>query len=233
MIASEVYVLFIASVLVMQITPGPDTVFVVSNGIYGGYRRGLLCAIGFTTAGLIQIPIIVLGVGNIIRESAVLYDLLCLAGALYLLYMGYGMIRNAQQAQISLELFNKKREHTGQAFWGGFLNNLLNPKVIVFMLAIIPLFVDPRGNVPLQLLILAVTMKLCGFAVNSTYAVIGGTASRIFQSRRHILYWQRVLSGAVVVLLGLACLGLNPVFDGYPTEHIGGLLSPSRVPVHG
>jgi threonine/homoserine/homoserine lactone efflux protein len=128
MIVSEVYVLFVASVLVMQITPGPDTVFVVSNGIYGGYRRGLLCATGFTMAGLIQIPIIVLGIGKIIRESAVLYDLLYLAGALYLLYMGYGMIRNAHQAQISLELFNGRREHTGQAAWGGIRQQSAKPK---------------------------------------------------------------------------------------------------------
>jgi threonine/homoserine/homoserine lactone efflux protein len=88
------------------------------------------------------------------------------------------------------------------------------------MLVIIPLFVDSRGNVPLQLLILAVTMKLCGLAVNSTYAVIGGTASRIFQSRRHILYWQQLLSGVVVVLLGLACLSLNCVFGWHLTEDI-------------
>ena len=221
MIASEVYVLFIASVLVMQIMPGPDTVFVVTNGLYGGYRRGLLCALGFTTAGLIQIPIIALGVGNIIRQSAVLYDLLCLAGALYLLYVGYSMISSARRLEISLELANGKRACTGQALWGGFLNNLLNPKVIVFMLAVIPLFVDPRGNIPMQLLILAVTMKLCGLAVNSAYAVISGTASQIFQSRGHIVRWQQVLSGVVVVLLGLAALGLNPVFGWNLTEHIG------------
>jgi threonine/homoserine/homoserine lactone efflux protein/Flp pilus assembly protein TadD len=220
MITYEVYVLFIASVLVMQITPGPDTLFVMSNGIYGGYRRALLCAIGFTMAGLIQIPILALGMGKIIRDSTLLYDLLCLAGALYLLYRGYGMVRNTHQAPISVGLSKEKRERADQAVWGGFVNNLLNPKVIVFMLAIIPLFVDPRGNVPLQLLILAITMKLCGLAVNSTYAVIGGTVSRLLQSRPHILYWQRTLSGAALMLLGVAVLGLNPVFGWLTPAHL-------------
>ncbi len=219
MIASNVYVLFIASVLVMQVIPGPDTLFVVSNGIYGGYRRALLCASGFTMAGLIQIPIIVFGMGEIIRENAPLYDLLCLAGASYLLYMGYGMMRNAHQARISVPSKDKGR-NTRRAVWGGFVNNLLNPKVIVFMLAVIPLFVDPQGNVPLQLLVLAVTMKLCGLAVNSTYAAIGGTVSRLLQSRQHILSWQRALSGVVVMLLGAAALALNPVFGWSEPAHL-------------
>ncbi len=219
MIAHNVYVLFLASVLIMQITPGPDTLFVMSNGIYGGYRRALLCAMGFTAAGLIQIPIIVLGIGQIIRENALLYDLLCLSGALYLLYSGYSMIRNANERRISEDLC-ETRWRTDQAVWGGFINNLLNPKVIVFMLAIIPLFVDPRGNVSLQLLTLAVTMKLCGLAVNTTYGVIGGTASRLLQSRLHMLYWQRILCGAVVALLGGVAMGLNPIFGWLAPEHM-------------
>ncbi len=212
MIASEVYALFIASVLVMQITPGPDTLLVVSNGIYGGYKRGLFYVAGITLAGLIQIPLIVLGIGKIIRESAPLYDALCLAGALYLLYVGYRMIRNAGLLQVSAKVLEERTRRIDQAVWQGLVNNLLNPKVFIFMLAIIPLFVDPRGDVPLQLLILAVTMKLCGLAVNSTYAVIGATASQILQPRPNILWYQRVFSGCVVLLLGATALGFNPVF---------------------
>lgn len=211
MIPLEVYSLFIASVLAMQITPGPDTLLVVSTGIHGGYKRALLYAVGVTTAGLIQIPLIVLGVGQLIRESALLYNLLCLAGALYLLYMGYGMIRNARLGQHT-EVFHTGKTKIDRIVWQGLINNLLNPKVIVFMLAVIPLFVDPHGNVSLQLLVLAVTMKLCGLAVNSTYALISGTAGGILQSRPRVLCYQKVLSGCVVVLLGATALGINPIF---------------------
>ncbi|MEE8055139.1 MAG: LysE family transporter, partial [Gammaproteobacteria bacterium] len=61
MIQYEVYVVFIGSVVAMQVTPGPNTLVVVSNGIYGGYKQALLYAAGVTAAGLVQVPIIVLG----------------------------------------------------------------------------------------------------------------------------------------------------------------------------
>ena len=212
MIQYEVYVVFIGSVVAMQVTPGPNTLVVVSNGIYGGYKQALLYAAGVTAAGLVQVPIIVLGVGQIIRESALLYNVLCLAGALYLLYVGYGMIKSADRRQDSAELLEANRRKIDQAFWQGFVNNLLNPKVFVFMLAFIPLFVDRQGNIALQLFILAVTMKVCGLAVNSTYAVISATASRVLQFRPRFLCYQKIFSGGVVVLLGAMALGLNPVF---------------------
>lgn len=212
MISPEIYLLFIGSVLAMQITPGPDTLLVVSNGIHGGQRRALLCAAGFTLAGVVQIPLIVLGVGKIIHESALLYNLLCLTGALYLLYIGYRMIESARPGKVPAALLQEGGSKFYEVIWQGFVNNLLNPKVFIFMLAFIPLFVDPKGDVSLQLLILAVTMKACGLVVNSTYAVVSGTASRILQSRPRVLRYQKVLSGCVVVSLGVTALGLNPIF---------------------
>ena len=212
MIQYELYVVFIGSVVAMQVTPGPNTLVVVSTGIYGGYRQALLYAAGVTAAGIVQIPIIVLGVGQIIRESALLYNILCLAGALYLLYGGYGMIKSANGQKDSAEFVEENGRKIDQSFWQGFINNLLNPKVFVFMLAFIPLFVDPQGNITLQLFILAVTMKVCGLVVNSTYAVISGTASRALQFRPRVLRYQKIFAGCVVVLLGVMALGLNPVF---------------------
>lgn len=211
MIPLEVYSLFIASVLAMQITPGPDTLCVVSTGIHSGYKRALLYAIGVTMAGLIQIPLVVLGVGQLIRESSLLYSALCLAGALYLLYIGYAMIRSARVGQHT-DVFQTNKQRIDRVVWQGLINNLLNPKVIVFMLAVIPLFIDPRGNVSLQLLVLAVTMKLCGLTVNSTYALISGTAGGILQSRPRVLCYQKIFSGCVVVLIGATALGINPIF---------------------
>lgn len=212
MISPDVYLLFIGSVLAMQITPGPDTLLVVSNGIYGGHKRALLCAAGFTLAGIVQIPLIVLGVGKVIHESTRLYNLLCLGGAFYLLYVGYRMITSARAKNAPAALTQGGGRKSYQVLWQGFVNNLLNPKVFIFMLAVIPLFVDPRANVSLQLLILAVTMKVCGLVVNSSYAVVSATASGVLQSRPRALCYQRILSGCVVVLLGVTALGLNPIF---------------------
>lgn len=212
MIQYELYVVFIGSAVAMQVTPGPDTLVVVSSGIYGGYRRALLYTAGVMAAGVIQIPILVLGVGQVIRESALLYNVLCLAGALYLLYIGYGMIKSASGRQDFAEFAEENGRKIDQAFWQGFVNNLLNPKVFVFMLAFIPLFVDPQGNITLQLFVLAVTMKVCGLAVNSTYAVISGKASRTLQFRPRFLRYQKSFAGWVVALLGAMALALNPVF---------------------
>lgn len=197
----ELFALFVVSVLTMQATPGPDTMLVISNALYGGVRRGVLCAVGFTAAGVIQIPLVVLGISEAIAASPLVFDGLRIAGGLYLIYVGARMLRAARRRPASDAAEAPQDESGWQVLRDGLINNLLNPKVMVFMVAFLPVFMDPARNAEIQLLTLAVGMKLCGLLVNSAYALFGGTALAAIGGGSAVTV-QKLISGTVIALLG-------------------------------
>ena len=198
------YLAFLAAVLAMQAIPGPDTMLIIARGVGQGRKIALTCVAGFSAAGLVQIPALALGVASIFQSSPLAYDVLRYAGAAYLIYTGIRFIRSAKQTKT---IRNDKLNTAWAAFQQGFWNNLLNPKVLVFMLALLPQFVDPTaGSVGQQLLILGVTMKACGFLVLGTVAMISGTAGRWIRGHQKFLLWQQRLVGSLLLLLGLRLL---------------------------
>ena len=196
-----VWITFVAAVLAMQTMPGPDMLLVVARGVGEGRRAAFGCVLGFAGAGIVQIPALALGLATVLQASPVAYETLRWSGAVYLVYTGLTYLISPARPVAG---FASASPSAVAAFRQGFLNNLMNPKVLVFMLALLPQFVDPlRGPVALQFVLLGITMKCCGFAVNGTVALLSGWVGNWLSARQAFIQWQRRLVGTVLVGLGL------------------------------
>ena len=196
--------LFVGAVLAMQITPGPDMMLVMGRGVSQGYRIAQATALGIASAGLIQLPLLAFGVSSMVMSYPWLFDLIRLAGAAYLLYIGLKLLRsNGGPSQST----SSARTTFGRAMIDGATTNLLNPKIVVFQFAFIPQFVDiGAGPVWSQMLFLGIVMKACGLLVMSTIALTSGVTGRWMARHPIWLKLQERFAGLVMVGLGFRLL---------------------------
>lgn len=192
--------LFILSGLVLNITPGPDTAYIVGRSVQLGWRGGATAAIGISTGCLVHVFAAAIGLSALLAASSLAFTAIKLIGAAYLLYIGFRMLLSrpseggdaAATAELSLR----------QIFWQGVLTNALNPKVALFFLAFLPQFVAedaPSKAVAFialgSIFIFNGTLWCLGVAVFAAKA-----AGRVRQSRRAMVWLNRVLGGMFIAL---------------------------------
>jgi threonine/homoserine/homoserine lactone efflux protein len=200
------YLAFLAAVLAMQLAPGPETLLVLSRGLGEGRRVALATVLGMTlVAGMIQLPLLALGVASAAQSSPLAFEILRWIGAAYLICLGAR--RLLAPAALAAEL-RRPSVHSGvSAVRDGVVANLTNPTPLLFMLSFLPQFVEPaRGEVALQLVILGATQKATGFAVLGSTALAAGTARVWLARRARFVRCQERLAGAVMIALGLRLL---------------------------
>lgn len=132
---------FLVGVLA-ALSPGPDFVVVMKNSLGLGRKYGVVTALGVASALIVHITYTILGFSIILEKSAVIFNLIKLAGAIYLLWLGYKGIRSKSYSENSNEVRVEKKLQTsiGQGFREGFLCNLLNPKAPLFFLSVFSQF---------------------------------------------------------------------------------------------
>jgi RhtB (resistance to homoserine/threonine) family protein len=192
--------LFLATCAVAVITPGPDTLLVLGNTFSHGRRVGFSTALGVCGGYLVHITAAILGLTAIVLASSVLFTTLKLCGAAYLIYLGIRSLRS-RSSFLSLE---EKQGAASGSFMQGFLGNVLNPKAIIFFMAFIPQFIDPkRGNVTLQVIVLgAITITMCLM----WYTGVVLLASRIralLTTRPKVVAWFNRITGGLLIALGI------------------------------
>jgi threonine/homoserine/homoserine lactone efflux protein len=197
---------FIGAVLILALIPGPDLLLLVSRGVGHGWRVALLTALGFTTAGLIQLPLLAVGLASIVRHSPTAFALLKYAGAFYLIWRGVQLMRSRR----ILTLQTNSSTSPWIALRDGMVASLTNPKGLVFLLAFLPQFVDPsRGHVTLQLLVLGLVMKVTALLVEASIALASGAVGSWLGKHPRFVQWQHRGSGVILILLGLRLLTMR------------------------
>jgi threonine/homoserine/homoserine lactone efflux protein len=206
--SAATYLAFISAVIAYQIAPGPDAMLTIGRGVGQGWRIALATVLGMTLfAGLVQLPLLTLGVVSLIRSSPSGYALLQLAGAGYLVWLGIKLL-----ASRSAHLGPDRTTSPGHysvfaAAREGMICNLSNPSPWLFMLAFLPQFVDAsRGSVTAQLFVLGLTQKLTGFAILSLHAVAAGALGSWLSRYPAVVQWQKRFAGATMICLGLRLL---------------------------
>jgi threonine/homoserine/homoserine lactone efflux protein len=198
---------YLLACLILVVTPGPDMAFVLGQTLAGGARRGWAATAGVYAGVGLHILLAALGVAALVAANPALFTALRIAGALYLLWLGAQAIRAALRAPgaegatppppaISL----------GAAFRQGFVTNLLNPKVGLFFLAFVPLFVDPgRSPAWLQMLILGPLLPTIALPF---YALLIPAAARMAARLRggRAGRWLDGAAGTLFVGLGVRML---------------------------
>ena len=164
----QLFLLFLAADAALKLTPGPDMALTLSRGMTQGFRPAFLSVLGNVAAGFVQVPAVVLGLASVLQASPRLFLGVKAAGGLYLAYLGIKAILRARDAEVSLAA---RPGDARDAFWQGFVTNLLNPKVLLFMIAFLPQFTSPeQGPVWSQMLVLGITMKILSLPYGSCFA---------------------------------------------------------------
>lgn len=196
----HVFLLYLAADLALKLTPGPDMALTLTRGMTQGFRTAWISVLGTWSAGFVQVPLVVLGLAAIFQESQTLFAAVKVLGAIYLVYLGIRALRRCAQANATS--LTAQPGSARDAYWQGFMTNLLNPKVFIFMIAFLPQFTDPaRGPVWVQMLVLGVFSKMLGLLTGAIYAY---GASRIRGWLTHNAWFMRLQDG----LLGVAMLGI-------------------------
>ena len=206
--SAATYLAFISAVIAYQLAPGPDAMLVVGRGVGQGRRIALASVLGMTLfAGLIQLPLLALGVVSLIRSSPFGYTLLQWAGAAYLVWLGVQLLALRSPHQSSGCATVPPRYSIVAAVREGMICNLSNPTPWLFMLAFLPQFIDTsRGAVTAQLFIFGVTQKLTGFVILSIHAIAAGALGSWLSRYPAIVRWQNRFCGAIMIGLGLRLL---------------------------
>jgi threonine/homoserine/homoserine lactone efflux protein len=169
---------FLAATLTLNVTPGPDMLYVSARSLSQGTRAGLVSALGIAAGCLVQAAAVAFGLARLLAASPGLYRALRVAGAVYLLYLGARTLVAGESSEDA----SLPREPLRRVFLQGMMTNLLNPKVVVFFLAFLPQFVDPEaGDFTLRVLFLGTLFNGSGTCVNAAVALVTGLARRRFQ----------------------------------------------------
>lgn len=193
----ETWLAFFLACWIISLTPGAGAVASMASGLNYGFARGYWNALGLQLALLLQIAIVAAGVGAIIATSALGFALIKWFGVIYLLYLAY------RQWQAPVQEMSLEPRPVGRPLslvLRGFVINASNPKAIVFILAVVPQFVDPGRPLVDQYLILALTMVLVDLVVMAGYTGLAANAMRLLDSPRQ----QRRVNRCFAVMYGLA-----------------------------
>lgn len=196
--------LFIASGLLLNLTPGPDVLCIVSHSLRGGVRTGVVAALGITAGCFVHVFAAALGVSALLAASATAFTVLKWIGAAYLLWMGAKLLfGRAQDAGLAQVAARGGAVTARGAFVAAFWTNVLNPKVAIFFLAFVPQFIAPgTEHKALAFLLLGILFNVTSVPVNAGWALAGHWVAqrRAVQRRMH---WLDRAAGAMFVAFGV------------------------------
>jgi threonine/homoserine/homoserine lactone efflux protein len=193
-------VLFLGAALVLAATPGPGLFYVAARTLAGGRGEGLASSFGTGLGGCVHVVAGAVGVSALVTASAEAFALLKLAGAAYLLWLGFKTIREARAAAAPLGMAAMGAD---RAFREGVVVEALNPKTAAFFLAFIPQFVDPSGGgVALQFVVLGLVSVALNTLVDVVVTRMASRARDGLARRPDLIRRLRTASGAVICGLG-------------------------------
>ena len=198
---------FLGVAVLLTLMPGPDNLFVLAQSISQGKKAGIATAFGLCSGLIVHVAAAALGISAIIYQSAIAFAIVKYAGAAYLLYLAWKSFREKESG---LTLNDQKLLNYRSLYKKGILMNILNPKVSLFFLALLPQFVDQStGHVPIQMLVLGVVFML--------QAIIIFIAISFFSEKvRNLLLKSPRISKKINYIQGtlLGIIGLSIAFGG-------------------
>jgi threonine/homoserine/homoserine lactone efflux protein len=186
----------------LVITPGPNMMYLVSRSICQGRAAGLVSLAGVGLGFLVYMVAAALGITALLFAVPFAYDVLRLAGAVYLLHLAWQALKPGGRS--AFQVRELPADSNRRLIAMGFLTNLLNPKAAMLYLSLLPQFIDPaRGSVLTQSLVLGSMQIVISLSVNALIASAAGTIATFLSVRPAWMVVQRWLMGTVLAGLGL------------------------------
>ena len=216
--------LFVVAGLLLNLTPGPDVLYIVSQALKSGVRAGVVAALGIGAGCFVHIFAAAVGVSALLAASAPAFTVLKWVGAAYLVWVGWRMLRSSaprlELAAVTREAATGSAATSGAAtaadlksiFLRGFATNALNPKVALFFLAFLPQFIAPAmEHKSMAFLLLGLLFNVNGLAVNIGWAATAAWLAARVGLVRTSMHWLERLAGAMFLGFGLKlALSDNP-----------------------
>jgi threonine/homoserine/homoserine lactone efflux protein len=194
---------FLLTGILLNITPGNDTIFILSKSIAQGRKAGIVSALGIGTGCLVHTLLAAFGLSLVIAQSMLLFNIIKYAGAVYLVYLGYKMLTDKSGFIGGVVNHTDIKSRYLLIYRDAILTNLLNPKVALFFIAFLPQFIDSgMKNTIMPFLILGITFIFTGTAWCLMLAVFAAT---LFSRLKSNTKAARIIS----VVCGWALVGLG------------------------
>ena len=202
---------FAATEFLLCLSPGPAVLLVVGLSMRQGFWRSQAAAAGILTTNAVYFALSAAGVASLILASATLFYVLKIAGAIYLAWLGMGMILPLWRAWRNGDAHDMPLAHAGQTlprgntagpwrlYWRGISVQASNPKNLAFFVAILPQFINPHGPVALQMVVLGGVSALLELPILLIYALAFSALARTMTER--VVLWLEAIAGGVLVML--------------------------------
>ena len=188
----QVWFAYMLACWVISVSPGAGAIASMSSGLNYGFRRGYYNALGLQLALMVQVAIVAAGVGVLFATSPWAFLVVKWFGVLYLLYLAYLQWTAPSQA-IDIQM-GQEQKSIAKLILHGFLVNMSNPKAIVFLLAVLPQFLDLTQPQPIQYLVMAVTMISIDLIVMAGYTGLAAKVLRLLKSPKQQKYMNRTFA---------------------------------------
>lgn len=198
--------LFIAAGWLLNLTPGPDVLYIVTNSLRSGARAGMVAGLGITAGCFVHIFAAAVGVSALLAASATAFTVLKWMGAAYLLWTGINILfsrRPPAATDLMAAAASEPQRPLKAVFIGGFWTNVLNPKVAIFFLAFVPQFIAPDAASPaLAFAMLGVLFNLNAIPVNVGWALVAAWMARRDAVQRG-MHWLDRAAGVMFIGFGI------------------------------
>lgn len=193
--------LFFLICVILALTPGPDILFVLAQGLTRGASAALVTVAGFNSGVIFHTLAAVLGVSVLVRDSPTAFQALQYAGALYLFYLAFRALQESGSRLAGAQ--PGANWSLPKLYRRALLMNLLNPKVMLFFLAFLPQFVDPaRASVAWQMFALGLLFMLAGILVFSLVGLFAAKVGRSLRAHPGVHGWLGRINALIFLLLG-------------------------------
>ena len=210
----ETIALFAVTELLLSLTPGPAVLFIIGLSMRQGFRLGFMASLGIISTNAVFFTLSALGIGALILASATVFTILKWIGAAYLAYLGVRMLlpllkrlyRKRRSADQGLDLEEARRTAPKQkisplrAFFQGFSLQASNPKNLAFFVAILPQFISPDGNLPVQMIVLGIVSIFLELPILILYGAASVASAKVM--RAHLIEWIEAIGGSLLMALG-------------------------------
>jgi RhtB (resistance to homoserine/threonine) family protein len=197
------YLLFIGASIILCIVPGPDMIYLLSRTIAQGKKAGFAAALGINLGGYFHLTAAILGISAIIATSAIAFTILKYCGAAYLIYIGFkAILSNSSSAIDSSD--NEAQLSIKSIFWQGFISDVLNPKVAIFFISLLPQFIQAdNNNTFTQLIILGITVNIIALLINFVLVWFSHSVSSSLRQSNRVSKVLNNVMGTIFISLGL------------------------------
>jgi RhtB (resistance to homoserine/threonine) family protein len=195
------YEVFILTGILLNITPGTDSMYIIGRSAAQGRTSGMYSALGISTGSLVHTLLAAFGLSVILSESILMFSLLKMIGVIYLFYLGMKMMLSKATVMNSVDVKNQRFD---KVYIQGIFTNLFNPKVALFYLSFLPQFVEPANHFgAIPFVVLGLTFIVTATLWNLSLALFSSYASKKLRSSARMSSALNKLTGIVFIGMGV------------------------------